>query len=146
MKYYSDVLDKFFDSEDECNKAEQDTLDKSKKAMERANREADLKALRKDVTRLRKELDSALEKFYAAQHEYFNDYGRLYPSVDTEDETDETDEADDTDKCIGCDNYDSCDHEFGRLFFDYPVSIDVELAGPIKENYPRLWDLFYGGH
>lgn len=135
MKYYSDVLDKFFDSEDECIKAEQENDVKSKKEAERVGREMDLKALRKDVTRLRKELDSALEKFYTAQHEYFNDYGRLYPSVDIEDTEDKTNSD--------C-NYSDCD--FGRLFSDYPVSIDVEFAKPIKECYPRLWDLFYGGN
>ena len=105
MKYYSDVLDQFFDSEDECNKAEYDALEKSKKAMERADREVELKALRKDVTRLRQELDCALEKFYAAQHEYFNDYNHLYPSVENEGENETPNE------CAGCDYYDNCDHE-----------------------------------
>lgn len=134
MKYYSDVLDKFFDSEDECIKAEQDVLDKSKKAMERANREVELKAFRKDVTRLRKELDCALEKFYAAQHEYFNDYGRLYPSVDVEETEDETDE------CIDCENHDACDWKYAKELID----IYMENTAPLKENYPNLWNLFYG--
>lgn len=147
MKYYSDILDQFFDSEDECNKAEYDALEKSKKAMERADREIKLKALRKDVTRLRQELDCALEKFYAAQHEYFNDYNRLYPSVETE-ETEETEEIEETeeteDKTNSNCNY--CDYNFGRLFSDRPVSLDVELVSPLKECYPHLWDLFYGGN
>ena len=86
MKYYSDVLDKFFDSEDDCLAAEKENDIQSKKDALRAEKEAELKSLRKDVTRLRKELDCALEKFYAAQHEYFNDYNRLYPSVENEDE------------------------------------------------------------
>ena len=141
MKYYSDVLDQFFDSEDECNKAEYDALEKSKKAMERADREVELKALRKDVTRLRQELDCALEKFYAAQHEYFNDYNRLYPSVEVE-ETEEIEKTED--KTNSNCNY--CDCNFGRLFSDRPVSLDVELASPLKECYPHLWDLFYGGN
>lgn len=147
MKYYSDILDQFFDSEDECIKAERDTLEKSKKAMERADREVELKILRKDVTRLRQELDCALEKFYAAQHEYFNDYNRLYPSVDIEgtEEAEETEETEETeDKTNNNCNY--CDYNFGRLFSDYPVSLNVEFTKPIKECYPHLWDLFYGGH
>ena len=129
MKYYSDVLDKFFDSEDECLAAEKETLDKSRKAIQRAEKEAELKSLRKDVTRLRQELDCALEKFYAAQHEYFNDYNRLYPSVENEI----------PDECADCEDYDDCDHK--------PVSefnIYMKHLNPLKENYPHLWNLFYG--
>ena len=103
MKYYSDVLDKFFDSEDECLAAEKENDIQSKKDALRAEKEAELKSLRKDVTRLRQELDCALEKFYAAQHEYFNDYNRLYPSVENDDEI--------PDECAGCEDYDDCDHE-----------------------------------
>ena len=131
MKYYSDVLDKFFDSEDECLAAEKETLDKSRKAIQRAEKEAELKSLRKDVTRLRKELDCALEKFYAAQHEYFNDYNRLYPSVENEGEI--------TDECADCEDYDDCDHESVGEF-----NIYMKHLNPLKENYPHLWNLFYG--
>ena len=133
MKYYSDVLDKFFDSEDECLVAEKETLDKSRKAIQRAEKEAELKSLRKDVTRLRKELDCALEKFYAAQHEYFNDYNRLYPSVENECEDKIPDE------CAGCEDYDDCDCEPAGEF-----NIYMKHLNPLKENYPHLWNLFYG--
>ena len=133
MKYYSDVLDKFFDSEDECLAAEKETLDKSRKAIQRAEKEAELKSLRKNVTRLRKELDCALEKFYAAQHEYFNDYNRLYPSVENEDEDEIPDE------CADCEDYDDCDHESVGEF-----NIYMKHLNPLKENYPHLWNLFYG--
>ena len=132
MKYYSDVLDKFFDSEDECLAAEKETLDKSRKAIQRAEKEAELKSLRKDVTRLRKELDCALEKFYAAQHEYFNDYNRLYPSVENDDEI--------PDECMGCEDYDDCDREPT----DESINIYMKHLKPLKENYPNLWNLFYG--
>ena len=135
MKYYSDVLDKFFDSEEECLAAEKETLDKSRKAIQRAEKEAELKSLRKDVTRLRKELDCALEKFYAAQLEYFNDYNRLYPSVENEGEDEIPDE------CVGCEDYDDCDHEPVGKF-----NIYMKYLEPLRENYPHLWDLFYGGH
>lgn len=135
MKYYSDVLDKFFDSEDECLAAEKETLDKSRKAIQRAEKEAELKSLRKDVTRLRQELDCALEKFYAAQHEYFNDYNRLYPSVENEGE-DET-----PDECAGCEDYDNCDHEPVGNF-----NIYMKRLEHLRETYPNLWNLFYGGH
>ena len=133
MKYYSDVLDKFFDSEDKCLAAEKETLDKSRKAIQRAEKEAELKSLRKDVTRLRKELDCALEKFYAAQHEYFNDYNRLYPSVESEGEDEIPDE------CAGCEDYDNCNHEPVGEF-----NIYMKHLNPLKENYPHLWNLFYG--
>lgn len=136
MKYYSDVLDKFFDSEDECLAAEKENNIQSKKDALRAEKEAELKSLRKDVTRLRQELDCALEKFYAAQHEYFNDYNRLYPSVENESENEIPNE------CAGCEDYDNCDHE--------PVSKSINIymkrLESLKENYPHLWDLFYGGH
>ena len=135
MKYYSDILDKFFDSEDECLAAEKETLDKSRKAIQRAEKEAELKSLRKDVTRLRQELDCALEKFYAAQHEYFNDYNRLYPSVENEGENEFSDE------CAGCEDYDDCDHEPVGNF-----NIYMKRLEHLRENYPNLWNLFYGGH
>ena len=133
MKYYSDVLDKFFDSEDECLAAEKENDIQSKKDALRAEKEAELKSLRKDVTRLRKELDCALEKFYAAQHEYFNDYNRLYPSVENEGEI--------PDECAGCEDYDDCDHEPVGEF-----NIYMKRLEHLRENYPNLWNLFYGGH
>ena len=135
MKYYSDVLDKFFDSEDECLAAEKENDIQSKKDALRAETEPELKSLRKDVTRLRQELDYALEKFYAGQHEYFNDYNRLYSSVENEGENEISDE------CAGCENYDDCDHEPVGKF-----NIYMKYLEPLRENYPHLWDLFYGGH
>ena len=134
MKYYSDILDKFFDSEDECLAAEKENDIQSKKDALRAEKEAELKSLRKDVTRLRKELDCALEKFYAAQHEYFNDYNRLYPSVENESE----DKI--PDKCAGWDNYNDCVHEPTNE----AINIYMKHLNPLKENYPHLWNLFYG--
>lgn len=134
MKYYSDVLDKFFDSEDECLAAEKENDIQSKKDALRAEKEAELKSLRKDVTRLRQELDCALEKFYAAQHEYFNDYNRLYPSVENEDEYQIPDE------CAGCEDYDNCVHEPTNE----AINIYMKHLNPLKENYPHLWNLFYG--
>ena len=134
MKYYSDVLDKFFDSEDECLAAEKENDIQSKKDALRAEKEAELKSLRKDVTRLRKELDCALEKFYAAQHEYFNDYNRLYPSVENEGEDEIPDE------CASCDNYNDCIHEP----IDESINIYMKRLESLKEVYPNLWNLFYG--
>lgn len=136
MKYYSDVLDKFFDSEDECLAAEKENDIQSKKDALRAEKETELKSLRKDVTRLRQELDCALEEFYAAQHEYFNDYNRLYPSVENESEDKIPDE------CVGCEDYDDCDHEP----IDESVDIFMKRLYPLKENFPNLWNLFYGGY
>ena len=134
MKYYSDVLDKFFDSEDECLAAEKENDIQSKKVALRAEKEAELKSLRKDVTRLRQELDCALEKFYAAQHEYFNDYNRLYPSVENEGEDEIPNE------CAGCEDYDNCVHEPTNE----AINIYMKHLNPLKENYPHLWNLFYG--
>lgn len=136
MKYYSDVLDKFFDSEDECLAAEKENDIQSKKDAVRAEKEAELKSLRKDVTRLRQELDCALEKFYAAQHEYFNDYNRLYPSVENEGENETPNE------CAGWDNYNDCIREPT----DESINIFMKHLNPLKENYPNLWNLFYGGY
>lgn len=135
MKYYSDVLDKFFDSEDECLAAEKENDIQSKKDALRAEKEAELKSLRKDVTRLRQELDCALEKFYAAQHEYFNDYNCLYPSVENEGKNEIFDER------AGCEDYDDCDHEPVGKFNIYMKHLEA-----LRENYPHLWDLFYGGY
>lgn len=134
MKYYSDVLDKFFDSEEECLAAEKENDIQSKKDALRAEKEDELKSLRKDVTRLRQELDCALEKFYAAQHEYFNDYNRLYPSVENKDEDEIPDE------CAGCEDYDDCVHEPTNE----AINIYMKHLNPLKENYPHLWNLLYG--
>ena len=135
MRFYSDMLEKFFDSEEECLLAEKENDIQSKKDALRAEKEAELKSLRKDVTRLRQELDCALEKFYAAQHEYFNEYNRLYPSVENEGKNEIFDE------CAGCEDYDDCDHEPVGKFNIYMKHLE-----PLRENYPHLWDLFYGGH
>lgn len=135
MRFYSDMLEKFFDSEEECLAAEKETLDKSRKAIHRAEKEAELKSLRKDVTRLRQELDCALEKFYTAQHEYFNDYNRLYPSVENEGENEISDER------ASCEDYCDCDHEPVGEFNIYMKHLEA-----LRENYPHLWDLFYGGY
>ena len=134
MKYYSDVLDKFFDSEEECLAAEKENDIQSKKDALRAEKEAELKSLRKVVIRLRKELDCALEKFYAAQHEYFNDYNRLYPSVENEDEDEIPNE------CAGCEDYDNCDREP----INEAINIYMKHLKSLKEDYPHLWNLFYG--
>lgn len=134
MKYYSDILDKFFDSEEECLAAEKENDIQSKKDALRAEKEAELKSLRKDVTRLRKELDCALEKFYTAQHEYFNDYNRLYPSVENKGEDEIPDE------CAGCEDYDDCVHEPTNE----AINIYMKHLNPLKENYPHLWNLLYG--
>ena len=139
MKYYSDVLDKFFDSEDECLAAEKENDIQSKKDVLREEKEAELKSLRKDVTRLRQELDCALEKFYAAQHEYFNDYNRLYPSVENEGENEIPEMPD---ACASCDHSGDCDHKP----IDESNNIYMRHLYSLKENYPNLWNLFYGGY
>ena len=67
------------------------------------------------------------------QHEYFNDYNRLYPSVENEGEDEIPDE------CAGCEDYDDCNHEPVGEF-----NIYMKHLNPLKENYPHLWNLFYG--
>ena len=135
MRFYSDMLEKFFDSEDECLAAEKENDIQSKKDALRAEKETELKSLRKDITRLRQELGCALEKFYVAQHEYFNDYNHLYPSAENEGENEISD------VCAGCEDYDDCDHEPVGKFNIYMKHLE-----PLRENYPHLWNLFYGGH
>ena len=74
MRFYSDMLDKFFDSEEECLLAEKETLDKSRKAIHRANDELELKEIRKKISDLRTNLENSLEEYYRLQNKYFDNY------------------------------------------------------------------------
>lgn len=152
MRFYSDMLEKFFDSEEECLFAEKETLDKSRKAIQRANDELELKELRKKISDLRTNLENSLEEYYRLQNKYFNNYGTLCDMTEEEghpDPTGEKGEKGDYCYCSGdcdCDCSDNCDCDSAKDEddFNHPITIHMTTYRPFKDTYPHLWK-FFGG-
>ena len=149
MRFYSDMLEKFFDSEEECLLAEKETLDKSRKAIHRANDELELKELRKKISDLRTNLENSLEEYYRLQNKYFDNYGTLCNITEDGDHPDLIGEksdycecSDNCDyKCSDDDNYDCAtknEDDFN------PITIHMTTYRPFKDTYPHLWN-FFGG-
>lgn len=136
MRFYSDMLEKFFDSEEECLAAEKETLDKSRKAIQRANDELELKELRKKISDLRTNLENSLEEYYRLQNKYFDNYGTLCNMTEEGGHPDPVGEKGDYCECS-----DDCDYKPVGKFNIYMKHLE-----PLRETYPNLWNLFYGGH
>ena len=149
MRFYSDMLEKFFDSEEECLCAEKETLDKSRKAIHRANDELELKELRKKISDLRTNLENSLEEYYRLQNKYFDNYGTLCNITEEGDHPDLIGEksdycecSDDCDyKCSDDDNYDCATNNEDD---SNPITIHMTTYRPFKDTYPHLWK-FFGG-
>ena len=151
MRFYSDMLDKFFDSEEECLAAEKETLDKSRKAIHRANDELELKELRKKISDLHTNLENSLEEYYRLQNKYFDNYGTLCNMVGERDHLDSIGEKDDYCDCSGdgdcdckCSNDDNCDCVTKDEDDFNPITIHMTTYRPFKDTYPHLWK-FFGG-
>ena len=149
MRFYSDMLDKFFDSEEECLAAEKETLDKSRKAIHRANDELELKELRKKISDLRTNLENSLEEYYRLQNKYFDNYGTLCNMVGERDHLDSIGEKDDycdcSDDCdCKCSNDNNCDCTTKNEDDFNPITIHMTTYRPFKDTYPHLWK-FFGG-
>lgn len=155
MRFYSDMLEQFFDSEEECLWAEKETLDKSRKAIHRANDELELKELRKKIVDLRTNLENSLEEYYRLQNKYFDNYGTLCDMTEEKGHPDPVGETGDKgdvdckhDCCDNCDcsndcNYDPCDDVKPNDVFA-PIAIHMTTYRPLKDSYPNLWK-FFGG-
>ena len=150
MRFYSDILDKFFDSEEECLAAEKETLHKSHKAIHRANDELELKDLRKKISYLRTNLENSLEEYYRLQNKYFDNYGTLcniteeggHPNpVGEKGEKSEKSEYDCVWKCSDDDNCDCVTKDEDDF---NPITIHMTTYRPFKDTYPHLWK-FFGG-
>lgn len=155
MRFYSDMLEKFFDSEEECLWAEKETLDKSRKAIQHANDELELKELRKRISDLRTNLENSLEEYYRLQNKYFDNYGTLCDMTEEKSHSDSADEKDDIgdvdcehDCCDNCDCDNNCDcdpFEDAKSNAAFtPITIHMTTHRPIKDSYPNLWK-FFGG-
>lgn len=151
MRFYSDMLEKFFDSEEECLWAEKETLDKSRKAIQRANDELELKDLHKKISNLRAELENSFEEYYRLQYVYFDNYGVLCDMTEEEGHPDpvgEKGEKGDYCYCSGdcdCDCSDDCDCDSAKDEDDFnPITIHMTTYRPFKDTYPHLWK-FFGG-
>lgn len=152
MRFYSDMLEKFFDSEEECLWAEKETLDKSRKAIQRANDELELKELRKRISDLRTNLENSLEEYYRLQNKYFDNYGTLCDMIEEVGHLNHVGEKDDycdySDNC-DCDckysDDDNCDCATkDKDDFNHPITIHMATYRPFKDTYPHLWK-FFGG-
>ena len=151
MRFYSDMLDKFFDSEEECLAAEKETLHKSHKAIHRANDELELKELRKKISDLRTNLENSLEEYYRLQNKYFDNYGTLCNMVGERDHLDSIGEKGDYCDCSSdgdcgckCSNDDNCDCVTKDEDGFNPITIHMTTCRPFKDTYPHLWK-FFGG-
>lgn len=155
MRFYSDMLEKFFDSEEECLWAEKETLDKSRKAIQRANDELELKELRKRISDLRTNLENSLEEYYRLQNKYFDNYGTLCDVIEEVGHLDHVGEKDDYCYCdydcsgdcdCKCSDDDDDDDDCATKDEDdfNPITIHMTTYRPFKDTYPHLWK-FFGG-
>ncbi len=147
MRFYSDMLEKFFDSEEECLWAEKETLDKSRKAIQRANDELELKDLHKKISDLRAELEDSFEEYYRLQYVYFDNYGVLCDMTEEEGHPDPVGEKGDCGcvcKCSDDDDDDNCDCATKDEDNFNPITIHMTTYRPFKDTYPHLWK-FFGG-
>ena len=149
MRFYSDMLEKFFDSEEECLLAEKETLDKSRKDIQRVNDELELKGLRKKISYLRTNLENSLEEYYRLQNKYFDNYGTLCNMAEEGDHSDPIGEKGDycdcSDDCdCKCSDDDNCDCATQDEDDFNPITIHMTTYRPFKDTYPHLWN-FFGG-
>lgn len=144
MRFYSDMLDKFFDSEEECLAAEKETLAKSHKAVHRANDELELKELRKKISDLRTNLENSLEEYYRLQNKYFDNYGTLCNMAEEGGHPDPIDGKDDCSCDCKCSDDDNCDCSAKDEDDFNPITIHMTTYRPFKDTYPHLWN-FFGG-
>ena len=147
MRFYSDMLEKFFDSEEECLAAEKETLHKSRKAIHRANDELELKELRKKISDLRTNLENSLEEYYRLQNKYFDNYGTLCNMAEEGDHPDPVDEKGEKGEydCVWkCSDDDNCDCVTKDEDDFNPITIHMTTYRPFKDTYPHLWK-FFGG-
>ena len=144
MRFYSDMLEKFFDSEEECLWAEKETLNKSRKAIQRANDELELKELRKKISDLRTNLENSLEEYYRLQNKYFDNYGTLCNMAEEGGHPDPIDEKDDCSCDCKCSDDDNCDYSAKDEDDFNPITIHMTTYRPFKDTYPHLWE-FFGG-
>lgn len=148
MRFYSDMIEKFFDSEEECLFAEKETLDKSRKAIQRANDELELKELRKRISDLRTNFENSLEEYYRLQNKYFDNYGTLCDMTEEEGYPDPVGEKGEKGYCdcvCKCSDDDNCDCATkNEDDFNHPITIHMTTYRPFKDTYPHLWK-FFGG-
>ena len=146
MRFYSDMLEKFFDSEEECLWAEKETLDKSRKAIQRANDELELKELRKKIIDLRTNFENSLEEYYRLQNKYFDNYGVLCDMTEEEGYPDPVGKKGDCDcDCdCKCNDDNNCDCAAKDEDDFNPTTIHMTPYRPFKDTYPYLWK-FFGG-
>ena len=79
MKFYSEVLDEFFDSEKECVEAELDRKRKQKEAEEKRNKEAERRKFEADKAIAKANLEKKIEALNKEVVEYVRTYENENP-------------------------------------------------------------------
>lgn len=92
MKYYSDKLDKLFDSAEECSQAEKDY---DTQIAEKKQHELQLKEERstraKEIDEARKALEAASKHYHELIHAFVKDFGSYHHSIIKHDLQDDPD-------------------------------------------------------
>ena len=82
MRYYSDRLNKFFESEKDCVEAEEAHVKAEEEAKAKKEALAAERAERaKELERLREEVDKAKKAYYDAMEAFLKDYGNYHTTV-----------------------------------------------------------------
>lgn len=144
MKFYSEMLNKFFDTEAECTEAEHEVVETYQKLEEKNARMAELKQLRASIVEYREKLEAAVDEFYDKQKSFFDDYNTLF-SMEDEDEDEEC-HAECSCNCSDCDHCDK-DEDDDEDDEDDTVTKTICMKSPefSYDTFPSLWNLFYGG-
>lgn len=87
MKYYSETLKKLFESQEECEKAEQEEIEAKKKAEEEKERlVAERKARADEVEAARKAMVEAQKNYEKVMHDFLRDYHTYHYSTSNVDD------------------------------------------------------------
>lgn len=82
MKYFSEILHKFFETEEECTQAESDYRSKEEAAkQEKEQKAAERKARAKEVEAAYAELQAAQKKFDEVLSAFVADFGSFHMTV-----------------------------------------------------------------
>ena len=85
MKYYSETLNKVFDTEDACVKAETAELKKQEEAKAlQAKKDADRKAAAEKVNAARKEMVEAQKRYYKELDEFCKTYKNYHLTINSD--------------------------------------------------------------
>lgn len=87
MKYYSEELKRFYDTEEECMRATNQFLDEKKREAEEANKKAKARAERaKEVEEAQKAMRQAEKNYHDVLEKFLKDYGSYHMTATSADD------------------------------------------------------------